>query len=158
MFATYLDESDLYLSAFIIVRCSLKVFALFLEQDLAHSTNSWWFEYSLLKRRTLGCYFGSGYFYLFSICLGCSCVSYCFWFCFNNLIWFLRSLISLSPLVDVWFVMKGILVGDFSRQCLDAVILLECLFCLVFLNDELLDRCYCCFPLRYLCKISWRIF
>ena len=30
---TFLDGSDLYLSAFVIVQCCLKVFALFLEQN-----------------------------------------------------------------------------------------------------------------------------
>ena len=61
--------------------------------------------------------FGSGCSSLFSLCLGCSCVSLSFWFCFNNLIWFLRSSISLSLSVDVWFAVEGTLVGDFLWPC-----------------------------------------
>ena len=38
------------------------------------------------------------------------------WFCLNNLIWFLRSSISLSVLIDVCFVLKRNLVGDFPQQ------------------------------------------
>ena len=61
--------------------------------------------------------FGSGCSSLFSLCLGCSCLSLSFWFCFNNLIWFLRSSISLSLSVDVCFVVEGTLVGYLPRRC-----------------------------------------
>ena len=62
-------------------------------------------------------FFGSGCSSLFSECLACSCVSCSFWFYFNNWIWFLRSSISLSLSVDVYFVVEGKLVGDFPRWC-----------------------------------------
>ena len=61
--------------------------------------------------------FGSGCSYLFSVFLGCSCVSLSFWFCFSNLIWFLISSISVSLSVDVCFVVAGTLLGDFPRRC-----------------------------------------
>ena len=48
------NGSDLYLSVFVIVRCSLKVFALFLERNLVSSTDRCWFEYGLLMRRPPG--------------------------------------------------------------------------------------------------------
>ena len=57
-FAKFPDGSDLYLSAFVIVCSSLKVFALFIEQNLASLTNRCWFEYDLLKRRAPGRSFG----------------------------------------------------------------------------------------------------
>ena len=90
----------------------------------------------------------SGCSSLFSVCLDCS------WFCCNNLIWFLRSSISLSLSVDVWFVVEETLVGDvvheldvvittFSREL---VVLLGCLACLFFSNVELLDHCGWCLP------------
>ena len=60
-------------------------------------------------------FFGSGCSFLFSVCLGCSCVSPSLWFCFNNLIWFLRSSISLSLSVDFCFVVDVTLVGNFPR-------------------------------------------
>ena len=55
-FMTFPDGSDLYLSAFVIVRCSLKVFALFLEQNSELLTDRCWFEYGLLRRRPPGCF------------------------------------------------------------------------------------------------------
>ena len=75
------------------------------------------FEYGLLRRRQHWCFFGSGCSSLNSVCLGCSCVSCSFWICFNNLIWSIRSSISLSLSVDVCFVVKENLVADFPRCC-----------------------------------------
>ena len=46
----------LYLSAFAIVRCSLKVFPLFLEQNSVPSTDQCWFESGLLSRRPPRCF------------------------------------------------------------------------------------------------------
>ena len=115
---TFPDGSDLYLSALITVRCSLKVFALFLERNSVPLTGRCSFEYGLLRRRLPGfVFFGSACFSLFSVCVGCSFVSCSFWFCFNNLIWFLRSSISLSLSVDVCFVVEGTLVGYFMQWC-----------------------------------------
>ena len=114
-------------------------------------------------------FFGLGCSSLFSVCLGCSWVSCSFWFCFNNLICFLRSSISLSLSVDVCFVVEGTLVGDFPGSVvyeLDVVIpafsralvvLLGCLFYLFFSNVELLSRWCWCFPLWHLHKISWSL-
>ena len=114
-------------------------------------------------------FFGSECSSLFSVCLSCSWVSCSFWFCFNNLIWFLRSSISLSLSVDVCFAVEGTLVGDFPGGVvyeLDVVIpafsrvlvvLLGCLFCLFFSNVELLSWWCWCFPLRHLHKISWSL-
>ena len=116
-FTTFPDGSDLYPSAFIIVRCSLKVFALFLERNSVPLTDLCWFEYGLLRQRPPGCFFGSGCSSLFSVCLGYSCISLSFWFCFNSLIWFFRSSISSSLSFDVCFVVEGTLLGDFPRRC-----------------------------------------
>ena len=55
-FTTFPDGSDLYLSAFVIVRCSLKVFALFLVRNSVPLTDRYWFEYGLLRRRPPGCF------------------------------------------------------------------------------------------------------
>ena len=52
-------------------------------------------------------FYGSRCSFLFSVCLGCSCVSCSFWLCFNNLFWFLWSC----------FVVEGTLVGNFSLRC-----------------------------------------
>ena len=62
-------------------------------------------------------FFGSGCSFLFSVYLGSCCVSCSFWFCYNNLIWFLKPSISLSLSVDVCFVVEGNLVGNFQRRC-----------------------------------------
>ena len=48
-FTTFPDGSDLYLSAFVIVRCSLKVFALFLVRNSVPLTDRCWFQYGLLR-------------------------------------------------------------------------------------------------------------
>ena len=113
-------------------------------------------------------FFGSGCSSLFSMCLGWSCVSCCFWFYFSNLVWFLRSSISLSLSVDVCFVVEGRLVGDFPRkQCcvwagcsnsnfFKRVNGFSWMFVLpVFLNVKLLDRWCWCFPWHDLHNISW---
>ena len=55
-FMTFPHRSNLYLSAFVIVRCSLKVFAFFLERNSVPLTNQCWFEYGLLRRRQHGCF------------------------------------------------------------------------------------------------------
>ena len=55
-FTTFPDGSDLYLSAFVIVRCSLKVFALFLVRNSVPLRDRCWFEYDLLRRRQPGCF------------------------------------------------------------------------------------------------------
>ena len=55
-FTTFPDGSDLYLSAFVIVCCSLEVFALLLVQNSVPLTDRCWFKYSLLSRRALGCF------------------------------------------------------------------------------------------------------
>ena len=91
---------------------------------------SLWFESSWTKCNTFNksmlvwawppeVFFGS----LFSVCLGCCLgVSCPLWFCFNNLIWFLRSSIYLSLLFDVSFVLEvtlfieGALVDNFLWQ------------------------------------------
>ena len=62
-------------------------------------------------------FFGSGCSSLFSVYLGCSYVSCCLGFCFSNLVWFFRSSISLSSLVNISFVLEGTLVRAFSRRC-----------------------------------------
>ena len=98
----------------VIVRYILRVFALFLEQNLVPLTNRCCFEYGLLKADATGTFFVSGCPSSLSVCLGCSCVLYCLWSCFNNLTWFLGS--SFSLLVDVCFVLNGTLV-DFPRPC-----------------------------------------
>ena len=41
-FTTFPDGSDLYLCAFVIVRCSLKAFALFLVRNSVHLTDRCW--------------------------------------------------------------------------------------------------------------------
>ena len=66
-FTTFPDGSDLYLSAFVIVRCSLKVCALFLAWNLVPLTDRCWFEYDLLRWRPPGCFFGLGCSSLFSV-------------------------------------------------------------------------------------------
>ena len=53
-FTTFPDGSDLYLSAFLIVRCSLRVFALFLVRNSVPSTYRCCFEYGFLRRRPPG--------------------------------------------------------------------------------------------------------
>ena len=70
------------------------------------------------------------------------------WFSFSYLVWGLRSSISLSLLVDICFVFEEVLVGDFQRRYFiwagcsnpafsrELVILLGCLFCLVFSDNE----------------------
>ena len=55
-FTAFSDGSDLYLCAFVIVRCSLKVFALFLVRNSVPLTDRCWFEYGLLRRRPPGCF------------------------------------------------------------------------------------------------------
>ena len=55
-FRTFPDGSDLYLSAFVIVRCSLKVFAFLLERNSVHLTDRCWFENDFLKRKPPGCF------------------------------------------------------------------------------------------------------
>ena len=55
-FMTFPDGSDLYLSAFVIIRCSLNVFALFLVRNSVPLTDRYWFEYGLLRRRPPGCF------------------------------------------------------------------------------------------------------
>ena len=112
-FTTFPDGSDLYLSAFVIVRCSVKVFTLFLVRNSVPLTDWCWFQYGLLRRRPPGCILARDVLPY----LGCSCVSRSFWFCFSNLIWFLRSSVSLSLSVDVCFVVEGTLVSDFPRRC-----------------------------------------
>ena len=107
----------MFVSAFVIIRCGLKVFALFLERNSVPLTDRCWFEYGLLRRRPPGCFFGSRCSSLFSVCLGCSCVSCSFWFYFSNIIWFLRFSICLSLSFSVCFVVEGTLVGDFPRRC-----------------------------------------
>ena len=87
-------------------------------------------------------FFGLGCSFLFAICLAWSCVPCCLWFCFKNLILFLRSSISLSISV-VCFVLEGLLLiisrsdvvyeldvvsPAFSREL---VVLPYCLFCLI---------------------------
>ena len=53
---TFSDESDLYLSEFIIFCCSFKVFALFLVPNSVPYTDQYWLEYGLLRRRPPGCF------------------------------------------------------------------------------------------------------
>ena len=55
-------RSDLYLSAFIIVRCSLKVFPLFLEQNSGPLTDQCWFLVWPLEAEATWMFFGSGCF------------------------------------------------------------------------------------------------
>ena len=55
-FTTFPDGSDFYISAFVIVRCSLKVFALFLKRNSLSSTDRFWFEYGLLRWRPPRCF------------------------------------------------------------------------------------------------------
>ena len=50
------DGSDLYLSVFVIVYCSFKVFTLFLVRNSVPLTDLSWFEYGLLRRRPPGCF------------------------------------------------------------------------------------------------------
>ena len=87
-----------------------------------------WMKFSTFNRSMLfwvwppeveatGIFFGLGCSSLFPVCFDCSCESCSFWLCLNNLIWFLRSLISLSLLVDVCFYVEGTLVGNFPQRC-----------------------------------------
>ena len=55
-FTTFLDGSDLCLSAFVSVSYSLKMFALFLERNSVPLTDQCWFDYGLLRRRPPGCF------------------------------------------------------------------------------------------------------
>ena len=116
-FTAFPDGSDLYPSAFVIVRCSLKVFALVLERNSVPLTDRCWFEYGLLRRRPSGCFFWLGMFFLILSMFRLLLRITFFWFCFNNLTWFFRSSISLSLSFDVCFVVEGTLVGDFPRRC-----------------------------------------
>ena len=54
-FTTFPDASDLYLSAFVTVRCSLKVFTLFLVRISVPLTDRCWFAYGLRRQRKFGC-------------------------------------------------------------------------------------------------------
>ena len=55
-FTTFPDASDLYLSVFVIVWCSLKVFALFLVWNSVPLTDWCWFEYGFLRQMPPGCF------------------------------------------------------------------------------------------------------
>ena len=55
-FTTFPNGLDLYLKALLIVRCSLKVFALFLVRNSVPLTDQCWFEYGLLRQRLPGCF------------------------------------------------------------------------------------------------------
>ena len=61
------DGSDLYLSAFVLPRCSLQVFALFLEQNSVPLTDPCWFEYGLLTRRPPRCFWLEMFFLTLSL-------------------------------------------------------------------------------------------
>ena len=123
-----------------------------------------WSEYGLLRWRPRGCFLAwdvLSYSQYISILLRIMF----FLVCFNNLIWFLRSSICLSLLVDVCFVVEGTLAGDFPRWCCvwtpafsrELEVFLGCLFCLFFSNVELMDRWCWCFPYRHLHKTSWSL-
>ena len=53
-FMTFPDGSDLYLSAFVIIRCSLKLFTLFLKRNSVPLTGRCWCDYGLLRQRPPG--------------------------------------------------------------------------------------------------------
>ena len=69
-FTTFLDGSDLCLSAFVSVSYSLKMFALFLERNSVPLTDQCWFDYGLLRRRPPGC---------LSVCFACISQMLDFW-------------------------------------------------------------------------------
>ena len=148
-FLTFPDGSALYLSALVIIRCCLKVFALFLVRNSVPLKDRCWFEY--------GCFFWLEMFFPILSMFRLLLCRVLFGFVSTILIWFLRSSISLSLSVDVSFVVEETLIGDFGCVVyeLDVVIpafsrglvvLLGCLFCLFFSNVELLDRWCWCLP------------
>ena len=104
---------DLYLSVFVIVRCSLKVFALFLERNSVSSTDRCWFEYGLLMWRPSD--FQLEMFFLILSVFSLLCVSCSF--CFVSKIYDSLDLHFLSLSFDVCFVLEGTFVGDFPRRC-----------------------------------------
>ena len=69
---------DLYLSVFVIVRCSLKVFALFLERNSVSSTDRCWFEYGLLMWRPSDFQLEMFFLILSVFSLLCVSCSFCF--------------------------------------------------------------------------------
>ena len=56
------DVSYLYLNAFVIIRCTLNVFALFLKQNSALLTSPYWFEYDLLRQMPPGVFLAQDVF------------------------------------------------------------------------------------------------
>ena len=139
---TFPDGSSLYISAFIIARCSLKVFALFLEQHSVPLTDRCWLSMAYCGRGYLDVFWLGMFFLILSIfrLLLRIILSFVLFQQFIYLYWLMFALYWKRPLLVIFqgcIVYELDVISAFSREL---VTLLGYLFCLVFTNVELSDR------------------